>query len=54
MSLVNSTANPTAACEDALYESVEMNQVRQVTVESSHDLASDVAFQDNTAYGGTV
>ena len=54
MSLVNPTANPTAACGDAVYESCEENQVRQVTAESSHDLALDIAVQDNAAYGATV
>ncbi|XP_062500418.1 uncharacterized protein LOC134177659 [Corticium candelabrum] len=54
VSLVNPTANPTAACGDAVYESCEENQVRQVTAESSHDLALDIAVQDNAAYGATV
>ncbi|XP_062500417.1 uncharacterized protein LOC134177657 [Corticium candelabrum] len=54
VSLVNPTANPTATCGDAVYESVEENQERQVTVESSQDIASDIAVQDNAAYGATV
>ncbi len=42
-------SNPTAACGDAVYECVKEDQVRQATIESSHDVN-----QDNAAYGITV